>query len=93
MKRNTLTQEGQERINKQLMPQSWKDDAMPMSDNAPMEENDHLIPEEQPLDANQIENYDNMAEVPVYDYLGREIGFKSVPRKKRRNNHGRKGKN
>ena len=84
MKRNSLTQEGQGRINKELMPQSWKDDYMPLSDHSSMEE-DNSLPAEQPLDANQIDDYDNLAEVPVYDYLGREIGVKSVPRKKKKN--------
>jgi ribosomal protein L30E len=48
-----------------------------------MEECDSL-PIKQPLDANQIEDYDNMSEVPVYDYLGREIGLKSVPRRRKK---------
>lgn len=85
MKRNSLTQEEQERINKALMPQSWKDDAMPLSDNNSMEENEIFNPEEQPLDANQIEDYDDMEEKPVLDYLGRVKGVKLVPRRKRRN--------
>lgn len=85
MKRNSLTQEGQERINKALMPQSWKDDAMPLSDHNSMEENEIFNPEEQPLDANQIEDYDDMEEKPVLDYLGRVKGVKLVPRRKRRN--------
>lgn len=78
-------QHGQERINKELMPQSWKDDAMPLSDHNSMEEEKQLWPEETPLDANMIEDYDNLSEVPVYDYLGREIGVKSVPRKNKHN--------
>ena len=84
MKKNTLTQEGQPTMNIDLMPQSWKDDYMPLSDHNSMEENKSSWPEEQPLDANQIEDYDNMSEVPVYDYLGREIGLKSVPRRRKK---------
>ena len=83
MKKNTLTQEGRPTMNIDLMPQSWKDDYMPLSDHSSMEECDSL-PIKQPLDANQIEDYDNMSEVPVYDYLGREIGLKSVPRRSKK---------
>lgn len=82
-KKNTLTQESEKRINMKYLPQ-WNDDNMSsLSDNDPTEEHNPLWPEETPLDANMIEDYNDLSEVPVYDYLGREIGVKSVPRKRK----------
>ena len=42
--------------------------------------------EEPSFDANSIDDFDNFEEKPVYDYLGREIGVKSVVGRKKKNN-------
>ena len=86
VKRSTLLQHGEKRINEDLLPRQWRDDAMHMSDNNPTIYNSQAFMEESAFDANSIDNFDNFEEKPVYDYLGREIGVKSVVGRKKRNN-------
>ena len=59
---------------------------MHMSDNTPTTQNSQAFMEEPAFDANSIDNFDNFEEEPVYDYLGREIGVKSVVGRKKRKN-------
>ena len=82
-KKDSLLQHGQKRMNKQLLPHEWLDDAMAMSDSDNGHEHDYN-PRENPVDANSIEDYDDFDEVPVMDYLGRNIGYRAVPKRKRR---------
>lgn len=82
-KKNTLTQESDKRINMKYLPQ-WNDDNMSsLSDNDPTEEHNPLWPEETPLDANMIEDYDNLEGHEVFDKFGQVIGKVMGPRKRR----------
>lgn len=72
-------------MNKDLLPQEWKDDAMhSLSDNRDMEMRSPLWPDDNPIDANSIEDYDNFDEVPVMDYNGRNIGYRAVPKRNKK---------
>ena len=82
-KNDSLLQHGAKRMNKQLLPHEWLDDAMPMSDSSNGSSHDYN-PRQNPVDANSIEDYDNFDEVPVMDYYGRNIGYRAVPKRKRR---------
>lgn len=90
-KNDTLCQNGDKMINMKYLPQ-WNDDNMPsLSDNNPMEEDKRLLPDEQPLDANQIDDFDNFKAVQVLDRYGNIIGERFEPairkRKPKKNNN------
>ena len=83
-KNDTLCQHGDKMINMKYLPQ-WNDDNMPsMSDNSSMEEEKRLWPDEQPLDANQIDDFDNFKAVQVLDRYGNIIGERSEPARRKR---------
>ena len=80
-KNNSLSDEGQKRINMRYLPQ-WNDDNNPLlSDNDPTEEKKPLWPNEQSLDANQVDDFDNYVGVPVIDRSGKIIGERMEYRK------------
>ena len=80
---NTLTHESDKRINMKYLP-SWNDDNMPLlSDNDPTDGRGPLWPDETPLDANSIEDYDNLEGHEVFDQYGQVIGEVMRPRKRR----------
>ena len=87
-KKDSLLQHGRERINKNLMPQEWKDDSMHLSDNNPTEYGVNVLDELRGdiVDANSIDDFSDMQNIPVMDRYGRIKGFrtelKRKPRKK-----------
>ena len=59
-----------------------EEDPMPASDNAErIDMRAELLGP--PLDANSIENFEEMDDEPVHDYNGNVIGVKSEPKRKR----------
>lgn len=84
-RKNTLSQESNKMINSDLMPPSWRDDDMPLlSDDDQTEES--YLPDRQALDANAIDDYDDLVGVVVLDRNGHVIGEKMEPRKSKRKN-------
>ena len=75
---DTLSDEGQKRINMKYLP-SWNDDNMPsLSDNNPTDEGRCYCPDSEPFDANQIDDdfFDELQGVQVLDRNGHIIGEK-----------------
>lgn len=86
MKKSTLNQESEKRINMKYLP-SWNDDNMPsLSDNDPTIEDRYYCPDSEPFDANQIDDdfFDNIQGVQVLDRNGHIIGEKFEKRNKYR---------
>lgn len=83
---DTLSDEGQKRINMKYLP-SWNDDNMPsLSDNNPTHEDRCYCPDSEPFDANQIDDdfFDNLQGVQVLDQYGRIVGEKMQQKRKNR---------
>lgn len=81
---DTLSDEGQKRINMKYLP-SWNDDNMPsLSDNNPTDEGRYYCPDSEPFDANQIDDdfFDELKGVQVLDRNGRIVGEKMQQKRK-----------
>ena len=85
-KKDSLLQHGRERINKELMPQEWNDDSMHMSDNNSMEYHGNVLDDlrGQVIDANSIDDFSEMQNIPVMDRNGRIKGFRTEVKRKSR---------
>ncbi len=86
MRRDTFTQTTNKRINKTLLPPSWHDDDMHLSDNDPMVETADAFHEPSMVDANGIDSYNEFIEHPVYDRDGHIKGYRTevVGKKKKK---------
>ena len=84
-KKNTLSQYGDKRINPYLLV-GWDDSNMGLSDDNKSDENDYL-PNDEPFDANCIDNFDSYYGVQVVDRFGQVIGERMEyckPKKKKK---------
>lgn len=90
-KNDSLCQHSEKRINMKYLPQ-WNDDNMSsLSDNNSMEEDDHPFPDDVPLDANQIDDFDSYVGVPVMDKFGNIVGERmEYCKRKRKKRHEKK---
>ena len=74
------------RIKQELVP-GWNERQQDIETNAMRQaERDELLRIHPTLDCNSMtdEDFDNLAEEPVHDYLDRVIGYKSVVKRKRK---------
>ena len=87
-KNDSLCQHSEKRINMKYLPQ-WNDDNMSsLSDNNSMEEDDHPFPDDIPLDANQIEDYENLVGHQFFDRFGNIYEIMKPSRKRKSSKHG-----
>ena len=85
IKYDSMQQHGQKRMNKALMPDGWQDDNMRnMSDNNSASHNAQVFSKPYSVSANDIDDFSNIENIPVHNYLGRVKGYRTEVRRKKK---------
>ena len=85
-KRNIFIQHDGMRMNPDFLSPEWKDDEINMSDNQSSDDNT-IDYKKASFDANNIDQFEDLEEIPVHDYRGKTISYRSEFLRKIRREH------